>query len=50
MIRMERRAKLVAWAVTAENVLEARRLYVTEFNEESPSEPTYSAPLGAAIS
>ena len=40
MIRMKRRAKLVAWAVTAENVREARRRYVTEFNEEPPSEPT----------
>ena len=37
---MERKAKVVAWAVTYNNVREARRRYLQEFGEEAPCEPT----------
>lgn len=33
---MERKAKLVAWAIAFDNVEEARRKYLAEFNEEAP--------------
>ena len=37
---MERKAKFVAWAVTYDNVREAKRRYLQEFGEEAPCEPT----------
>ena len=37
---MERKAKLVAWAMPFENVTEARRRYQNEFNDEPPCEST----------
>lgn len=37
---MERKAKLVAWAVAYDNVREARRRYVNEFGEEAPTDST----------
>ena len=37
---MQKKAKLVAWTVTFNNVAEARRKYEKEFNEEAPSPPT----------
>ena len=37
---MERKAKVVAWAITYDNTREARRRYANEFGEEAPSEPT----------
>ena len=37
---MERKAKLVAWAIAFENVREARRRFLVEFNEEAPCEST----------
>lgn len=37
---MEKKARLVAWAVTFNNVAEARRKYEEEFHEEAPSPPT----------
>ena len=35
---MERKAKVVAWAITYENAREARRRYTKEFGEEAPAE------------